>query len=84
MRKAQFNRPLTIALNSQMFQKIRQKSDEREISMAAWVRQAIDKVLKDKDSELNGCETCSQENCMCNGSSSHDHVTEPGQNYLNG
>ena len=76
MRKAKFNRPLTIAFNSQMFQKIKQKSDEHEISMASWVRQAIDKVLSGMAGEISGCETCFQENC--NGGESHDHVTEPG------
>ena len=63
MRKAKFNRPLTIAFNSQMFQKIKQKSDEHEISMASWVRQAIDKVLSGKDGEIGGCEACVQKNC---------------------
>ncbi len=76
MRKAKFNRPLTVAFNNDMFQKIRQESDERDISMASWVRKAIDKVLTDKNEKISGCETCSQKNC--NGRSSHDHVTEPG------
>jgi hypothetical protein len=73
MRKAKYNRPLTIAFKNDMFQKIRQKSDEREISMASWVRQAIDKILTGKNEEISGCETCSQENC--NSRPSHDHVT---------
>ncbi len=76
MRKAKFNRPLTVAFNNDMFQKIRQESDERDISMASWVRKAIDKVLTDKNEKISKCETCSQKNC--NDRSSHDHVTEPG------
>ena len=74
MRKAKFNRPLTVAFNGDMYQKIKQKSDEHEISMASWVRQAIDKILTSRNGEINECENCSQENC--NGRSSH--VTEPG------
>jgi len=57
MRKAKFNRPLTIAFNNEMFQKIKQKSDDHEISMASWVRQAIDKILSGKNMELEGEES---------------------------
>jgi len=63
MRKAKFNRPLTIAFNSEMYQKIKQKSDEHEISMASWVRQAIDKILSGRNGEIKGYEECRQENC---------------------
>jgi len=73
MRKAKFNRPLTIAFNNEMFQKIKQKSDEHEISMASWVRQAIDKILSGRNEEIKGCEECRQENC--HSEKSHDNVT---------
>ncbi len=51
MRKAKFNRPLTIALNKEIYQKIKKIADEQEISMASWVRQAIDKILSGQNGE---------------------------------
>jgi len=45
MRQAQFKRPLTVAFKQDMFAKIKQRSDEEKISMAQWIRQAIDQVL---------------------------------------
>jgi len=61
MRKAKFNRPLTIAFNNEMFQKIKQISDDQEISMASWIRQAIDKILSGRNGEPVGGESCTQE-----------------------
>ena len=57
MRKAKFNRPLTVAFKSDMYEKIKQKSDEHEISMTSWVRQAIDKILIGRNGEINRSQT---------------------------
>ena len=46
MRKSQFSRPLSIALPADHFEQIKQITDEKEISMAQWVRSAVEKQLK--------------------------------------
>ena len=51
MKQAQFKRPLTIAFRQDMFAKIKQKSDEEKISMAEWVRTAINHYLVGPEKE---------------------------------
>jgi hypothetical protein len=41
MRKSQFSRPLTIALPPDHFDEVKRITDDRQISMAQWVREAV-------------------------------------------
>ena len=45
MKKAQFTKPLTIALSPSTFEEIKKITDDRQISMAEWVRDAVDAAL---------------------------------------
>ena len=45
MRKAKFQKQLTIAIPPEDFELIRQITDAQEISMAEWVRDAVDAAL---------------------------------------
>ena len=45
MRKSQFSRPLTIALPPDHFEQVKQITDDRQISMAQWVRDAVAAAL---------------------------------------
>ena len=46
MRKKQFSKALSVALPPEHFEKIKLISDRDEISMAEWVRDAVDAALK--------------------------------------
>ena len=46
MKKAQFTKPLTIALSPSTFEEIKRITDDRQISLAEWVRDAVDAALK--------------------------------------
>ena len=45
MRKSQFSKALTIALSPDHFKQIKQITDEQQISMAEWVRNAVAAAL---------------------------------------
>ena len=45
MRKAKFQKQLTIAIPSEHFEQIQQITDEQEISLAEWVREAVAAAL---------------------------------------
>jgi hypothetical protein len=53
MKKAQFTKPLTVPLPPEVFLKIKEITDEREIGMAEWVRDAVktalDKIQEKED-----------------------------------
>jgi hypothetical protein len=50
MRTSTFNKPLCVAFESEVYQKIKSITDQKKISMAEWVRMAVQKVLEmDKD-----------------------------------
>ena len=44
MREAEFSKSLTVALSVDVYQKIKQITDDEKISMAQWVRRAIDEI----------------------------------------
>ena len=46
MREAEFTKSLTVALSVDVYQKIKEITDDKKISMAHWVRLAIDETLK--------------------------------------
>ena len=46
MRKSQFSKALTIALPPDHFEQIKQITDEQQISMAQWVRDAVDAAFE--------------------------------------
>jgi hypothetical protein len=45
MRKSQFSRPLTIALPPDHFDQVKRITDDQQISMAQWVREAVAAAL---------------------------------------
>ena len=45
MRKSQFSRPLSIALPPDHFEQIKQITDDQQISIAQWVREAVAAAL---------------------------------------
>jgi predicted HicB family RNase H-like nuclease len=45
MRKARFKKQLTIAIPPEHFEQIQQITDEQEISLAEWVREAVASAL---------------------------------------
>ena len=45
MRKARFRKQLTIAIPTEHFELIKQVTDEQEISLAEWVRDAVAAAL---------------------------------------
>jgi len=49
MKKAQFTKGLTIALPDEIYLKIKTITDEKKISMAAWMRVAAEKALNEND-----------------------------------
>jgi len=52
MRKARFKRQLTIAISPEHFEQIKKITDAKHISMAEWVRDAVDAALeKEKQKE---------------------------------
>ena len=46
MKMAQFTKPLTIALRPEIFDRIKCITDDQRISMAEWVRDAVEASLK--------------------------------------
>jgi predicted HicB family RNase H-like nuclease len=46
MRKARFQKQLTIAIPPEHFEQIKKITDDRQISIAEWVRDAVDVALK--------------------------------------
>ena len=51
MRKAKFQKQLTIAISPEDFELIRQITDAQEISMAKWVRDAVARGIENKSTE---------------------------------
>jgi hypothetical protein len=46
MREAKFTKSLTVALPINMYQKIKQITDDEKISMAQWVRRSVNMALE--------------------------------------
>ena len=46
MRKARFQKQLTVAIPPEHFEQIQQITDEQEISLAEWVREAVAAALE--------------------------------------
>ena len=56
MRKAKFKKQLTIAIPPEHFDQIKQITDENEISLAEWVRDAVAAALQTnqpKEEQMN-------------------------------
>ena len=45
MREAEFTKSLTVALSVDVYQKIKQITDDEKISMAQWVRRVVNLTL---------------------------------------
>ena len=48
MKKKIFTRPVTLVLNEEIFEQIKQITDSKDISISEWVRKAIDRELFQK------------------------------------
>ena len=54
MKVAQFTKSLTVALQPEIFDKIKQITDAEQISIAEWVRHVLERALKNaKPKEKN-------------------------------
>ena len=47
MKEALFTKSLTVAMSPDVYEKIKKFTDEEKISMAEWVRDAVEKALPD-------------------------------------
>ena len=50
MKKATFTKTVTVSVRPEVYKHIKALTDEREISIADWVRTAIDKALENEAS----------------------------------
>jgi predicted Zn-dependent protease len=50
MRTAAYQRSLTVAFRQEVFQRMKEITDERKTSIAEYVRQAVDEALKKESS----------------------------------
>ena len=46
MKEALFTKSLTVAMSPDVYEKIKKFTDEEKISMAEWVREAVETALK--------------------------------------
>ena len=46
MKTAQYTKSLTVSLRPEVFDQIKQITDERQISIGQWVRDAVDSALE--------------------------------------
>ncbi len=56
MKIAQYTKSLTVSLRSESFEKIKQITDERKISIGEWVREAVQSALstiQQKEDQMN-------------------------------
>ena len=54
MKTAKYSKALTVALRPEAFDQINEITDAKHISMAEWVRDAVDAALeKEKEDEIN-------------------------------
>jgi hypothetical protein len=51
MKKARFTKALTVALRPDVFEHIKAITDNREISIADWVREAVNQALQTNKQE---------------------------------
>ena len=51
MKEAQFTKSLTVALTPEVYKEIKKITDEQKISMAEWVRNAVETALATKQQE---------------------------------
>ncbi len=49
MKTACFTKPLTVAFSEEIYSQIKKITDEKNISMAEWVRLAAERSLEDED-----------------------------------
>jgi predicted DNA-binding protein len=59
MRKAQYTKPLTIALRPEVYEEVKRISDQQNTSMADFVRFAVEtalSALNEKEEPMNGIE----------------------------
>ena len=51
MKEARFTKSLTVALSPEVFKEIKKITDDEKISMAEWVRDAVETALTTKQQE---------------------------------
>jgi hypothetical protein len=50
MRKQKYTQPMTVYVTTETYQHIKDITDRDEVSFGEWIRRAIDKALKNKQS----------------------------------
>ena len=56
MKTAQYTKSLTVSLRPEVFEKIKQITDERQTSIGEWVREAIEialSTIQQKEDQMN-------------------------------
>ena len=48
MKTAQYTKSLTVSLRPEVFEKIKRITDEKQISIGQWVREAVDMALSNQ------------------------------------
>jgi predicted DNA-binding protein len=56
MRIARFSKPLTIALHPEVFDRVKQITDNERRSMADWIREAVDAALTIAKNQKGGAQ----------------------------
>jgi hypothetical protein len=51
MKTAQFTKSLTVSMRPEVFDQIKQITDERQISIGEWIRDAVDNTLANNNRE---------------------------------
>lgn len=51
MREARFSKALTIALHPEVFDRVKQITDDEKRSMADWIREVVDHALSEPNAE---------------------------------
>ena len=51
MKEAKYSKAFTVALKQEVFDQVKKITDEKRISMAEWIRDAVDAALNDTKQE---------------------------------
>lgn len=53
MRRAKYTKQVTVMLDPAVYEQIRRKTDEDEISTGEWIREAVDKALEREGGQVD-------------------------------
>lgn len=51
MRKAQFTRLITVTVSNDMYTKVKQITDQKNISISEWFRKAAEKLMSEEEDQ---------------------------------